>query len=304
MTTDNPSTDRETLTTREYGSDATLRARQQTHERYSVPKIDFFEWVLDRVEWRGDERVLDVGMGSGVYFNGVLARIPHGQYVACDLSMGMARKARQHPQAWNVDIFNGDAQALPFPDRAFDVVLANHMLYHVPNLDQALAEMHRILKPSGLLVTATNSRYNMPEFDQLMWRAYGLLGVSGQNVEPMKSASSGYQLEDAPGKLHRHFRAVVRYDLPGELIFPTAQPAVDYINSMRALRESQLPRRVSWEDFVGAIADQLQRRINHFGELKISKLSGVLVATDTGGFVSDYMARLGTAAAGDAPEDG
>ncbi len=292
MTTNNPGTDRETLTTKEYGSDATLRARQNTHERYSVPKINFFEWVLDRVQWRGDERVLDVGMGPGVYFDAVLARVPNGHYVAGDLSMGMARKAMQHPQSWNVDIFNGDAQTLPFPDRYFDVVLANHMLYHVPDLESALSEMHRVLKPSGLLITATNSRYNMPEFDQLMWRAYGLLGVAGPNTEPMKSIEGNYQLEDAPGKLHHHFKAVVRYDLPGSLVFPTVQPALDYLNSMRALREPQLPRRVSWEDFLDVLAEQMQRLINHFGELMISKLSGVLIATDEGGFASDYIARL------------
>jgi hypothetical protein len=85
---------------------------------------------------------------------------------------------------------------------------------------------------------------------------------------------------------------VARYDLPGALIFPSVQPAIDYINSTRPLREPQLPRRISWDDFIGVMGDQMQRLINHFGELVINKLTGVLIATDGGGFVKDYVEKL------------
>ena len=287
-----PGTDRDTLTQREYASDASLAARQRTHAQYSVPKINFVEWVLDKVEWHGDERVLDVGMGPGTYFEALQSRIPNGQLVGGDLSLGMAYKAASHAHRGAALLFNGDVQTLPFPDHTFDRVLANHMLFHVPDIELALGEIHRVLKPSGQLIASTNSQFNLPEFDQLMARAYGLLGVSGLNVEPMHATSWRFQLEDGPGKLHHHFFAVVRYDLPGALVFPEVQPAIDYINSTRALREPQLPRRVSWDDFLVVMTEQMQRLINHFGELVVNKLSGVLIATDAGGFASDYVERL------------
>ncbi len=287
-----PGTDRETLTQKEYASDASLTARQQTHERYSVPKINFAEWVLDRVKWRGDEQVLDMGMGSGVYFEALQARVPRGRCFAGDLSLGMARKATQHKLAGRIGIFNGDAQMLPFSDNQFDVIMANHMLFHVPDIDRALNEFHRVLKPNGQLIASTNSQYNMPEFEQLIWRAYGLLGAAGPSIEPMRAAAWRFQLEDAPARLRRHFYAVVRYDLPGALVFPTVQPAMDYINSTRAIREPQLPHRVNWDDFVAVLTEQMQRLINHFGELIVNKLSGALVATDSGGFITDYVSRL------------
>ncbi|HVO43403.1 MAG TPA: hypothetical protein VMT34_12300, partial [Aggregatilineales bacterium] len=64
------------------------------------------------------------------------------------------------------------------------------------------------------------------------------------------------------------------------------------INSTRALREPQLPRRVSWDDFVSVMSDQIQRLINHFGELIVNKLSGVVVGTDAGSFAREYVVKM------------
>src|SRR5260221_8541638 len=178
--TNSPATDREILTQQAYANDELLKVRQRTHELYSFPQLNFNEWVLDRITWRGDERVLDLGAGPGTYFALTRGRTPNGQLVAGDLSLGMARKALEHPDAGTV--LNLDAQTLPFSDHVFDVILANHMLYHVPDLDATLEEMHRVLAPGGCVIAATNSQYNLPEFEQLIRRAYGLLGAVGPDV--------------------------------------------------------------------------------------------------------------------------
>src|SRR5689334_24455051 len=128
--TNSPGTDRDILTQKAYATDDMLIIRQRTHELYSVPKINFTEWVLDRIEWHGNERVLDLGSGPGTYFSVLRQRIPEGTLTAGDLSMGMAHKALEQPDAGLV--LNLDAQTLPFADGSFDVVLANHMLYHIP----------------------------------------------------------------------------------------------------------------------------------------------------------------------------
>jgi ubiquinone/menaquinone biosynthesis C-methylase UbiE len=292
MSNHNPGTDRHTLTTKAYADDEKLRIRMLTHEQYTEPKVNFADWVLNCIQWRGDELVLDVGAGAGLYFEPTLTRIPNGRYFAADLSMGMARLATRHAFADSLHILNTDVQTLPFPDGAFDIVMANHMLYHIPDLNQALSEIRRVLKPEGLLVAATNSVLNMPEFDQLKWRALGRLGVSDPNMEPADSSTRGFRLEDGTKRLHHYFFAVVRYDLPGLLVFPEVKPVVDYLNSMRDLEEPRLPRRVTWDDYMAVMTEQVQRLINHFGELTVTKLSGVLLATQKGGFIQDYRQRF------------
>lgn len=286
--TNSPKTDRDILTRQAYATDDHLSTRIRIHDQYSVPRINFAEWVLSRVRWRGDETVLDVGSGPGGYFAETRARIPNGRLVAGDLSFGMARQAAKHAKAGA--IFNADVQRLPFADDTFDVVLANHMLFHVPDLDAALTEIHRVLKPTGTMIASTNSTYNMPELDQLVRRAYGLLGARG--VDPEPDPVTGFSLEEGAMYAARYFFAVARYDLPGAFVFPTAQPVIDYMNSARAIREPRLPRGIIWEDFISVLNDQVRRMINHFGELVISKLSGVIVASEMGGFAEHYVHTL------------
>lgn len=281
-------TDRDLLMKRAYATENDLATRQRIHREYSVPQIDFARWVTARVEWRGDESILDVGSGSGMYRGALMSRAPKGRYVAGDLSLGMVRAV---PKGHTTDLgINLDAQVLPFPDGSFDVVMANHMLYHVPDIDAALSEFRRVLKQGGKLIAATNSELNQHEFDQIMRRVLTLIGAQPNEIEKsLMPVSAPFQLENGTRHLSRHFPAVVRYDLPGAFIFPNKQPVIDYFNSMRTLLEPTLPAKVTWNDFINRFGDQVGRLITHFGgELVVNKLSGVLIATEAGGFIQQY----------------
>jgi hypothetical protein len=75
-------------------------------------------------------------------------------------------------------------------------------------------------------------------------------------------------------------------------VFTSADPLISYLESSRNLREPQLPRDVAWEAVMLVLRDQIERLTSYGGELRISKLSGVLIATDRGGFIENYLARL------------
>jgi SAM-dependent methyltransferase len=270
---------------RQYGNDAYLRIRHEIHDQYSVPRVDFPNWVLDRLVWRGDERVLDVGTGHGAYYERLRERVPTMHYYGLDRSPGML-----HNHGARGNLLVADAQQLPFKTATFDVVMANHMLYHVPDMDRAVEEFRRVLKPDGTLVTATNSLQTMPEFDALFRRAIMLLSAPGsiytQSPTPMHNP---FALENGVRVLAHHFYAVARHDLPQALVFDKVEPAMAYLESWRPLRELQLPGEVFWDDVMLVMREQIARVINHFGELVVNKVSGVLMASDEGGFIRGFM---------------
>jgi SAM-dependent methyltransferase len=271
---------------REYGTDVYLRLRQETHDQYSVPRVDFPNWVLDRVHWRGNENVLDVGAGHGSYYERIHERLPSVHYFGLDRSPGMLEKHGAK------DKLNADAQQLPFKSKSFDVVMANHMLYHVPDIQYAIEEFRRILKQDGILLTATNSLQTMPEFNALFRRAIMLLSAPGNiYTQPPTPIHNPFALENGTRVLARHFYAVVRHDLPQALVFDNVEPAVAYLESWRPLREAQLPRDVAWEDVMLVMREQIARVINHFGELVVNKVSGVLIASDAGGFIRGFVEK-------------
>jgi SAM-dependent methyltransferase len=128
-----PATDTDILRQQAYATDDMLKLRYHIHETYSVPKVDFREWVLSRLHWSGTERVLDIGCGPGVYLTALAEYVPDVTYFGLDFSEGMLAK---HPQRRSTT--QADSQDLPYATDSFDVVMANHMLYHLPDIDRAL----------------------------------------------------------------------------------------------------------------------------------------------------------------------
>ena len=269
----------------EYASADSLRLRQSIHEKYTVPQINYVDWVLSSIALRGDERVLDIGCGAGFYHETLHDRWPNIDYTGIDFSAGMLSK---HP-AQNT-LSQADAQATPFADHTFDVIMANHMIYHLPDTEKAITEFRRILKPGGILMAATNSVQSMPELQVLMRRAILLLTrSSGSQIQPPAHPSELFALENGTRELSRQFYAVVRHDLPSRLVFPEIEPVMRYLESTRTLRESQLPEDVAWEDVMMIMEQQITHLVNHLGEMVVNKLTGVLVATDDGGFIEEFI---------------
>lgn len=280
---------------RHYATDENLRIRQETHERYTVPSVDFAAWALSCVAWRGDERVLDVGCGNGLYYTRLIQRYPNLRYIGLDLVPTMLEK---HPAPQGLVL--GDALDLPFASASFDVIMANHMLFHVADVDRALREFKRVLKPSGTLMIATNSTQTMPELQVLMRRAIVLLTRNGStSVRAPGMPSDSFALENGTRYLSRYFRAVVRYDLPTALVFPESEPAMTYLESTRDLRQSTLPQDVDWDDVMVIMRQQINQLVKHLGELVINKQAGVLLACEEGGFIEPFLRAQRQDAEGD-----
>jgi SAM-dependent methyltransferase len=204
------------LVRREYASEAGLRARWSVYEGGEGPNP--WELAFEAVAACEPARVLEVGCGWGE-FAARVARDVTSDVAAVDISPRMVELARER----GVDACVADVQDLPFGDASFDCVAANWMLYHVQDLDRGLAEIARVLRPSGRVVAATNGLQHLGE----MW---ALVGRDRAN-EPMR-----FFAETGEEALRPHFTDIERIEAVRSVIFRGAAVVCERIGSSIAHR--------------------------------------------------------------------
>ncbi len=166
------------------------------------------------------KRVLDVGSGDGT-LSRVLAGQGASSVVGCDVDPRMVGRAVAAAGAENVLMANervgaapvpryvaGQAEALPFPDRSFDVVTCITVLTFIPDAQAALAEMARVLAPGGRLILGDLGRYNVWA---ARWRIRGWFGAAFWRSANFRSASQLRGLVAGAGLTVRHVEGAIFY---------------------------------------------------------------------------------------------
>jgi ubiquinone/menaquinone biosynthesis C-methylase UbiE len=253
---------------RQYSSSEKLAARARLHRDYSVSEMGWFEWVAQRLPLREGSAVLDIGCGPGWFWGAASAAgLPERlELTLADASPGMVKEAvvRCAPlRHWQVVGREADATALPFADQSFDVVLAMHMLYHVADAAEAIAEMHRVLKPGGTLAVTTNGSGNLLEL-------YALTTVFGS--PPTEPVAGMFGFEHAQRLMRARFGNVTQEIQPARL--RVADPEVVFM----ALT-SYPPGEGAPEDQLQALRDRIRDAFARGdGALDVEKQSGLFLS--------------------------
>lgn len=121
--------------------------------------------IFDSIGLRGDEKVLDVGCGSGLLLNGTAMRLTSGKATGIDIwsphSGGgnlelLWRNAKSEGVADKIEFKEADARKMPFDDATFDVVMSSGALHHISHNfedhERTVREIIRVLKPGGRVV--------------------------------------------------------------------------------------------------------------------------------------------------------
>lgn len=250
-------TDRTALTSRGYADHRPLAAR-----------LSIYDWQVDRVDLPGlavtalaDVRgpVLDAGCGLGTYVDRLARDRPDLAVLALDLSAGM------RPQVV------GDVQQLPVADGSVGAALAMHMLYHVPDIGAAAAELRRVVADGGVLLASTNGHDDKREIGRL-WAAAvtDLTGVSADAPD----AAGRFTLDDGD-VLRTAFGTVEVSVFDRETLVPEVEPVVAFMDSLRGLSAGDLPGGVTWEAFLGRVRERVAAEIERAGVFRIGNQVGI-----------------------------
>ena len=151
------------LRTQQYATTRNLDARNNLHALYSRHPQGFFSWLFDHYDLPESSHILELGCGAAYQWQPERHHLvdPSWSVTLTDFSAGMLSTARETVSGLGFTFAQNDARWLPFADNTFDRVIANHMLYHLPDRSAAFSEIQRVLRPGGKLFASTNSETSM-----------------------------------------------------------------------------------------------------------------------------------------------
>jgi SAM-dependent methyltransferase len=187
-----------------------------------------------------------------------------------DLSSGMLVEARRRIKASRIQGYVSlDAQTLPFPDERFDAAIANHMLYHVPEIGDCLRELRRILRPGGRLYAATNGPRHLQEIARLVSIAKS--EARSETVQAFRGSVARFDLDTGLQQVASLFSHVEVRRYPDSLRVTDIEAVVRYVQSSSILAVTGL----ALERLRQLLADEIRSH----GYLAVSKEVGLIMGS-------------------------
>jgi ubiquinone/menaquinone biosynthesis C-methylase UbiE len=224
----------------QYSDDKNLSARIDLHTKHSTNKQGFFAWLWEQYNFPAKSQILELGCGNGAQWQDKADALPDGcAVVLSDFSDGMVSAVKEKYSKYKAFSFKQvDIQAIDFPNETFDIVIANHMLYHVPDLTRALTEVWRVLKPGGKFYSTTIGSGGLSLF---LHEAFKRFNPDTKAFTQQWSfvLQNGYEI------LSEHFSDVQRFDYEDSLAVTETKDLMNWIKStasMSIISEEELDK--------------------------------------------------------------
>lgn len=238
--------DQEYLRSVQYRDGSKLDARARLHLQYSTAQVSLAVFESRLVAWPSGSRVLECRCGTGIFWDN--ETLPRSMsLMLTDLSEGMVAEASARASANSFSDVSGrvcDVQALPFEDRSFDVVLANQMLYHVPDPDRGVAEIARVVRPDGVVLAATNGVGHMREINEATAEIFGSAVVT--------DLYDVFGIDTGEARLRERFASVVWHAYDNDLLVDDPDVVVAYALSFPPAESANEAQREALRDAIDA----------------------------------------------------
>lgn len=250
---------------KQYSDDSALNIRKRLHEKYSVNKKSFGTWIFEQYDLPIEGKILELGSGNGDMWQAHIDEIcKKSSIILSDFSGGMVDILRNKYQSINIEIKKINIQNIPFDDNSFDVVIANAMLYHVPNLEKAIKEVKRILKPGGKFYASTFGENGLSKYINDSLNEINLVSNSTLDFT--------FTLQNGQSSLVKYFDKVNRIDYVDMLKVTETEDLVDYICSMTLMQGLENHDR-------DKMLNYFNKKKDRNGVIEIPKEYGTFVST-------------------------
>lgn len=258
----------------QYQNAGNISARIKLHELYSVNKQGWFPWIFEKCNitklaaQNSFINVLELGCGSGSLWQQNKENIPSNcNLVLTDISHGMLRDTqRSLKELGNRVKFKAfDCASIPYPDNSFDIVIANHVLFYVNDIDAVCMEAARVLKPQGHFICSTYSSNHMKEISALASEFDNRIVLSADKLYEKFGLDNGSDI------LSGHFSQIEKHIYEDRLIVDKPEPIIEYILSCHGNQSQYIIDR--YKDFREFMTRKTARG------LEITKEAGLFICT-------------------------
>jgi ubiquinone/menaquinone biosynthesis C-methylase UbiE len=258
----------------QYKDSSNFNARILLHYKFGTNKYSWPRWVFDQFRKEDNLKVLELGCGNGLLWALNADRVPGTwEITLSDFSDGMLKDAEKtiRNSVKQITYAVVNIENIPYENHAYDMILANHMLYHVPDRKKALSEIRRVLKKDGIFYATTLGSDYMREMRMLI-REYktGSTGTATTN-----SVIDNFSLQNGEEQLKEYFNEVIIKIYENSLIINEAGPFVDYMYSCMGMTQNR-----------PVLEESDRKPLLEFVEEKLKMNGSIIIPSDSGIFIS------------------
>lgn len=217
-------TNMESRVKEQYKTSENFKMRGKLHS-YNTNDINWNDWCFNKIEFPSNAKILELGCGSGDLWYKNKHNIREDLNITLsDFSTAMLEGTKERLSSINHKFIYKeiDAQNIPYEDESFDIVIARHMLYLVPDIEKALLEIKRVLVKGGTFYVTTNSCDSMTELNKLVEMFDSSMGLNNNGLCERFDAANGQPL------LETYFNEVNMDILRGNIVVNDAEAIVAY----------------------------------------------------------------------------
>ena len=213
----------------QYMDSSNLDASIKLQDRFSSNRHGGYKWTFNNIKLDKKYKVLEIGCGNGALWSKNINLLDKDISITLtDVCEEMINSAKKSLSNYS-DIFDFqivDPYNIPFENESFDLVIANHILFYMKDVDKVLNEIKRVLKVGGYFYSSTIDSKNMKELESLVKGFNSNIKISEEKI------SSNFGLENGEGILSKHFCQIKKYLYEDKLVINDAKGILEYIYSI------------------------------------------------------------------------